>query len=311
MNNESTLRDWADIRLFLAIVEHGSLLAASEHLSLSQPTLGRRLSAMEKRLGVALFVRTGRRMELTDTGRSILENARRMEREMLAIGRAVDVQSKGLAGEVVITATEGTGTEWLPPELVAFRRRYPDITLNIRVDNRSMDLLRREADIALRLGEPTEPELIARRLVSVGFGLYAAPSYLDRAPPLESLEDLANHDLIALETVGSPPHLVPGNESLDLPTGRYVLTTNSPAAQISAARAGYGVAVLSHRWVTMQGGLLVALLPGRNIHETTLWLVTHEELRHSARIRAVSDFLTERVLANKEQFEGHADPAAA
>ncbi len=307
MNSSSDLQDWSDIRLFLAIVEHGSLLAASEHLSLSQPTLGRRLAAMEKRMGVPLFVRTGRRMQLTDTGRAILENARRMEREMLAIGRAVDVQSSGLAGEVVITATEGTGTEWLPPELVEFRRRYPDITLNVRVDNRSMDLLRREADIALRLGEPKEPELIARKLVTVGFGLYAAPSYLEHAPPLESLDDLAHHDLIALETAGSPAHLVPGNETLALPAGRYVFTTNSPAAQIAATRAGYGVAVLSHRWVAMRGGL-VPLLPERNLQETTMWLVTHEELRYSARIRAVSDFLTERVLANKARFEGRAPP---
>ncbi|MEJ2603199.1 MAG: LysR family transcriptional regulator [Gammaproteobacteria bacterium] len=303
MNTSTNLQDWSDMRLFLAIVEHGSLLAASEHLSLSQPTLGRRLSAMEKRMGVPLFVRTGRRMQLTDTGRAILENARRMEREMLAIERAVDVQSSGLAGEVVITATEGTGTEWLPPELMEFRRRYPDITLNIRVDNRSMDLLRREADIALRLGEPTEPELIARKLVTVGFGLYAAPSYLEHAPPLESLDDLADHDLIGLETAVSRASLVPGNDTLELPSRRYVFTTNSPAAQIAAARAGYGIAVLSHRWVAMRGGL-VPLLPEKNLHETSMWLVTHEELRYSARIRAVSDFLSERVLANKVQFQG-------
>ncbi len=303
MNNLSSLRDWGDIRLFLAIVEHGSLLAASEHLSLSQPTLGRRLAAMEKRMGVPLFVRTGRRMQLTDTGQVILENARRMEREMLAIERAVDVQSKGLAGEVIITATEGTGTEWLPPELVAFRQRFPDIDLNIRVDNRSMDLLRREADIALRLGEPGEPKLIGRRLVTVGFGLYAAPSYLQRAPPFASIEDLQNHDLIGMYGADGNSGLLPGESFEDLPPGRYVLVTNSPAAQLSAARAGYGIAALSHRWVTLQGGL-VPLLPGTNLFETPLWLLTHEELRYSARIRAVSDFLTERVLANKEQFEG-------
>jgi DNA-binding transcriptional LysR family regulator len=303
MNSKSALRDWSDIRLFLAIVEHGSLLAASEHLSLSQPTLGRRLAAMEKRMGVPLFVRTGRRMQLTDTGRTILENAQRMEREMLAIERAVEVHSKSLAGEVIITATEGTGTEWLPPELTEFRRRYPDITLNIRVDSRSMDLLRREADIALRLGEPKEPELIGRRLVTVGFGLYAAPSYLEHAPPVNSLDDLADHDLIGLEQAGSPTHLMPGDDLAHLPVGRFVFTTNSPAAQMSAARAGYGIAVLSHRWVALQGGL-VPLLPDTNVFETSMWLLTHEELRHSARIRAVSNFLTERVLANKEQFEG-------
>lgn len=302
MNTNSPLRDWADIRLFLAIVEHGSLLAASEHLSLSQPTLGRRLAAMEERMGVPLFVRTGRRMQLTDTGRMILENARRMEREMLAIERAVDVQSKGLAGEVVITATEGTGTEWLAPELLEFHRRYPEIVLNIRVDNRAMDLLRREADIALRLGQPSGPELIARRLVAVGFGLYAARDYLDRAPAVETVEDLREHDFIGLYGPDGRPQLSLGErEIVDFPL-RMVVTTNSPAAQISAARAGYGIAVLSHRWVSMRGDL-VPVLPEIVVQETDMWLVTHEELRHSARIRAVSDYLAERVLANKEAFQ--------
>lgn len=301
MHNEDSLRDWADIRLFLAIVEHGSLLAASEHLSLTQPTLGRRLAAMERRMGVPLFVRTGRRMRLTDTGRAILENARRMEREMLAIERAVDVQSKGLAGEVIITATEGTGTEWLAPELYEFHRHYPDIILNIRVDNRAMDLLRREADVALRLGEPSEPELIARRLVTVGFGLYAAKRYLDEAPPIRALEDLAEHDLIGLYGADGKAQLTLGETELGGMRGRMVLTTNSPAAQLSAARAGYGIAVLSHRWVSLRADL-VPVLPEIAVLETDMWLVTHEELRHSARIRAVSDYLTERVLANKELF---------
>jgi DNA-binding transcriptional LysR family regulator len=96
---------------------------------------------------------------------------------------------------------------------------------------------------------------------------------------------------------------MPGDDLAHLPVGRFVFTTNSPAAQMSAARAGYGIAVLSHRWVALQGGL-VPLLPDTNVFETSMWLLTHEELRHSARIRAVSNFLAERVLANKEQFEG-------
>ncbi|MEO0424496.1 MAG: LysR family transcriptional regulator [Pseudomonadota bacterium] len=303
MNSKDVLQDWADIRLFLAVVDHGSLLAASEHLSLSQPTVGRRLSAMERRLGLPLFVRTGRRMQLTDTGRAILENARRMEREMLAIERAVEVQSKGLAGEVIITATEGTGTDWLAPELYEFHQRYPEIVLNIHVDNRAMDLVRREADIALRLGEPTGPELIAKRLVTVGFGMYAAKRYLDRSPPIESLEDLREHDFIGLYGSDGKPQLALGDYmAIDFPL-RMVILTNSPSAQLSAAYAGFGVAVLSHRWVSMRGEL-VPVLPEITVQETDMWLVTHEELRHSARIRAVSDYITERVLKSKAQFHG-------
>jgi DNA-binding transcriptional LysR family regulator len=242
-------------------------------------------------------------MQLTDTGRMILENARRMEREMLAIERAVEVQSKGLAGEVVITATEGTGTEWLAPEMYEFHRRYPEIVLNIHVDNRPMDLLRREADIALRLGRPSGPELIAKQLVTVGFGLYAARSYLDRSPPIGTLDDLRDHDFIGLYGTDGKPQLSLGDyHRIDFPL-RMVVVSNSPSAQISAAGAGFGIAVLSHRWVSMRGDL-VPVLPQITVQETDMWLVTHEELRHSARIRAVFDYLTERVLASKAQFRG-------
>src|SRR6056297_997080 len=127
MNENHAMRDWADIRLFLAIVDHGSLLAASESLDLTQPTVGRRLAAMEERFATPLFVRSGRRMQLTDSGKAILESARRMEREMLAISRNLDAQSSALRGEVTISATEGTGIEWLTPVLMDFHQQYPEI----------------------------------------------------------------------------------------------------------------------------------------------------------------------------------------
>ena len=193
MHGKDPLRDWADIRLFLAILDRGSLVAAAEHLELTQPTVGRRLTAMEERFGTPLFVRAGRRMQLTDAGAAILDSARRMEREMLAIARSLEVQSTALCGEVTISATEGTGTEWLTPVLLDFHRQYPEILLNVQIESRAVDLIRREADIALRLGQPTQPDLIARRLVTVGFGLYASEGYLRRAAPLNSLEDLQAH----------------------------------------------------------------------------------------------------------------------
>lgn len=303
MHEKPLMKDWADMRMFLAIVEQGSLMAAAEQLELTQPTVGRRLAAMEERLGLPLFVRTGRRMQLTDTGNLILENARRMEREMLAIERAVEVQSKGLAGEVVITSTEGTGTEWLAPELKEFHKRHPDIVLNIRVDSRSVDLVRREADIALRLGRPTEPDLIARFLVNIGFGLYASESYLRKHGELKSLEEIADRNIIAIYGPSGISRLTFNLDSEERPMGKTVFATNSPAAQISAARAGYGIAALSHRWAAMYKELR-PVLPGFTVAETEMWLVTHEELRHSARIRAVSDFLAERIVLNKKHFQG-------
>ena len=167
MHGYDPLRDWADIRLFLAIFDRGSLVGAAEHLGLTQPTVGRRLSAMENRYGTPLFARAGRRMQLTDAGKAILDSARRMELEMFAIERNLEAQSTALRGEVTISATEGTGTEWLTPVLLDFHREYPEIVLNVQIDSRAVDLLHREADIALRLGQPAQAQLIARKLVTV------------------------------------------------------------------------------------------------------------------------------------------------
>lgn len=302
MHGKDPLRDWADIRLFLAIFEQGSLIAAAEHLGLTQPTVGRRLSAMEERFGTPLFVRAGRRMQLTDAGKAILDSARRMESEMLAIERNLEAQSTALRGEVTISATEGTGTEWLTPVLRDFHREYPEILLNIQIESRAVDLIHREADIALRLGQPVQPELIARRLVTVGFGLYASQAYLDSAPPLRSLDDLSSHKLIGL--------LGPGNRLRETNTfpitkplqGNYVYTSNSAAAQLAAAQAGFGIAVFSHRWAAMTGKL-TRVLPDYTAASIDMWLVTHEELRYSARIRTTFDFIAARVLADAELFE--------
>ncbi len=302
MHGKDPLRDWADIRLFLAILDRGSLVAAAEHLDLTQPTVGRRLTAMEKRFGTPLFVRAGRRMQLTDAGAAILDSARRMEREMLAIARSLEVQSTALCGEVTISATEGTGTEWLTPVLLDFHVKYPEILLKVQIENRAVDLIHREADIALRLGQPTQPDLIAKRLVTVGFGLYASRGYLRRAAPLNSLEDLQAHPLVGLLAPGAgmnSPLMLPA--TLLLP-GNYVYLSNSPAAQLAAVQAGFGIGIVSHRWAAI-AGKLTRVLPDYSAATIDLWLVTHEELRYSARIRAVFDFIAERALADKDLFE--------
>lgn len=302
MHRNDPLRDWADIRLFLAILDQGSLIGAAEHLGLTQPTVGRRLSAMESRFGTPMFVRAGRRMQLTDAGKAILDSARRMEIEMLAIERNLEAQSTALCGEVTISATEGTGTEWLTPVLLDFHREYPEILLNVQIESRAVDLIHREADIALRLGQPVQPELIARRLVTVGFGLYASQAYLDSAPPLRSLEDLSAHQRVGLRTPGNREQLFESVNAATALPGNYTYVSNSPTAQLVAVQAGFGIAVLSHRWASM-AGKLIRVLPDYTAAAIDLWLVTHEELRHSARIRTTFDFIAERALADAELFE--------
>ncbi|NND69631.1 MAG: LysR family transcriptional regulator [Halioglobus sp.] len=307
MHIKDPLRDWADIRLFLAIREAGSLVGAAAQLELTQPTVGRRLAAMEQRFGTPLFVRAGRRMQLTDAGEAILDSARRMEREMYAIERSLEAQSTALRGEVVVSATEGTGTDWLTPVLKDFHGEYPEILVTVQIDNRAVDLVHREADIAIRLGQPAQDNVIARKLLTVGFGLYATPGYLAGTPPVERLEDLAEHKLVGLDAAGTDlrsPIAFP--QANPLP-GQYVYLTNSPAAQLSAVRAGFGIGLISHRWATMQGDL-VRLLPDYTPHALDLWLVTHEDLRYSARIRVIYDFLAERIVRDQALFESGLPP---
>ena len=302
MNTKDPLRDWADIRLFLAIREAGSLVGAAERLELTQPTVGRRLAAMEQRFGTPLFVRAGRRMQLTDAGEAILESARRMEREMFAIERSLEAQSTALRGEVVVSATEGTGTDWLTPVLRDFHDEYPEIVVTVQIDNRAVDLVHREADIAIRLGQPAQDNVIAKKLLTVGFGLYASADYLANTPPVTSIEDLAVHKMVGLDAAGSnlrSPIAFPSANPLP---GDYVYLTNSPAAQLSAVRCGFGIGLISHRWATMQGDL-VRLLPDFTPHTLDLWLVTHEDLRYSARIRAIYDFLAERIVRDLSLFQ--------
>ena len=187
--------------------------------------------------------------------------------------------------------------------LIDFHREYPDILVKVQIENRAVDLVHREADIALRLGEPSQPDLIARRLLSVGFGLYASKKYLDNAPPVSSEADLPRHKMVALDTAlarGVNFEMTFGNQNL--PEGDYTYLTNSPAAQLSAVQAGFGIGAISHRWAMMSGELQ-RVLPDYTAAELDLWLVTHEELRHSARMRVIFDFIAERVLADKVLFE--------
>lgn len=302
MHGKNGLRDWADIRLFLAVLDHGSLVGASEALGLTQPTVGRRLSAMEDRFGTPLFVRAGRRMQLTDAGAGILDSARRMELEMLAIERSLEAQSTALVGEVSISATEGTGTDWLTPVLYDFHQLYPQIVIKVQIENRAVDLVHREADLALRLGRPTQPSLIARHLVDVYMGLYASPKYLKERGTPTSLAELSDHDLVGLDTSNSRADVDRAFPTEDHLPGNYVYRTNSPAAQLVAVEAGFGIGVLSRRWVSMRGGL-TPVLPDYTAAKMDLWLVSHEELRYSARIRTVSDFIAQRLEADRYLFE--------
>lgn len=294
--------DWTDLHIFLAIVEAGSISGAAKALNMSQPTVGRHLNALEDAAGTSLFARSTRALKLTDSGEAILENARRMGVEALTIERLLEGHVKTLSGLVKITAVEGLGTHWLPREIAIFNERYPDITIEIQIGNRVVDLQRREADIALRLVRPYQGDLIAKKLTSYGFGLYADKGYLERHGVPVGVEDLAQHQMVGM------PHQVfrdigfGADEWEHISQAKTVVQTNSPSAHIEATCAGLGIGLHSHRWASSYSNLL-RVLPQINLDKVGVWIVSHEDLRHSARIRAVFDFLSERIIAQKSLFE--------
>lgn len=294
--------DWTDLNIFLAIVNTGSISGAAKALKMSQPTVGRHLNALEETAGTLLFARSTRALKLTDSGQAILENAQRMGTEAQTIERLLEGHVTTLSGLVKISTVEGLGTHWLPREIAIFNERYPDITIEIQVENRVVDLKLREADIALRLVRPYQGDLITKKLTSYGFGLYADEGYLKRHGTPKAIEDLAEHQL-----VGMPKGVFHGIGFSDedwvyLDQAKTVVQTNSPSAHIGATSAGLGIGLHSHRWASSFPNL-VRVLPDINLDKVGVWIVSHEDLRHSARIRAVFDFLSERITAQRMLFE--------
>jgi DNA-binding transcriptional LysR family regulator len=281
--------DWTLIRSFLSALEHGSLLGAARSLQSSQPTLGRHIAELESQLGTTLFERTGRGLLPTAMALRLADSARAMETGAMQLQReALGAQSK-VAGTVRISASQPVACVLLPPLLAQMRLALPDVTVELVVSNAVSNLLKREADIALRMVQPDQGSLIARRIGQVTIGCYAHHDYLRRRGVPKEPADLIKHDLIsgdkddALER-GAAAMGIP------LPPERIVLRTDDLIAYSAAVRAGLGVGFISD-YLARADSTLVPLLPLLQIPPLPIWLVVHREIRSSQRIKAVYDFL--------------------
>ena len=188
--------DWSLVRSFLAALDHGTLLGAARHLKTSQPTLGRHIAELESQLGVVLFERTGRGLVPTATGLQLAESARGMEAGALQLERTLSGVQTQSSGTVRMTASVPVAVFLMPPVLAAMRQALPEIQVELVSSNQVSNLLRREADIALRMVRPDQSTLIARKIGSVSLGAYAHRSYLARSRPLRQASDLLQHELI-------------------------------------------------------------------------------------------------------------------
>ena len=215
---------WDDLQVFLATVRTGSYASAARALGVDPTTVGRRISALEAKLGARLFDRTPHRLEPTAVAMAIVPRAERIDAEVLAVEREASGADARVTGPVRITGSDGVVNEILVPALLALRQRHPGLAIELRAETRVLDLSRRETDVAIRLVRPTQASLIARRMGLLGFGIYAARSYLDRRATPRSLADTADHDWIGFEA-----------ELDHLPAGA-VAATRGAAPSLGAAR---------------------------------------------------------------------------
>jgi DNA-binding transcriptional LysR family regulator len=279
--------DWDDVRYFLMLQRHGTLAAAGAALKLDPTTVGRRLIKLEEELGARLFDRTPNGYVLTEAGHRLLPRAERIEREALGVEREVAGEDQKLEGIVRLTATEMLTTRFIAPHLRRFRERYPEIQLELQCTNLDVNLARREADIALRLARPTQEDLIIKRLSFIDLGLYASLGYVNRfGLPRESL---AGHHMILF--VNTRPFRRE-NDWLEarMDGARVALRSDSVSAIYSATVAGAGIALLPCLVADHDHELVRVPLEGAP-EPRQIWQAVHKDLRDSARIRVVLDFL--------------------
>ena len=225
---------------FLAVVETGSLSGAARKLKVSQPTLSRWIADLEEKLGGTLFLRTPKGLLMTETGESILADAREMETSAMAIERRADAGRDAIEGLVRVSCTEGLRTKWLPPHLRSFHDQYPSLQVEILVDNRALNLVRREADIALRLFRPEQPDLIAKKLGGLAMGMYASRDYLGEYGVPTKVSDLKTHFHVGFDESLMGRSDIQVLENM-FQADRIILRSNSFVGQYEAARAGIGV----------------------------------------------------------------------
>jgi DNA-binding transcriptional LysR family regulator len=283
--------DWDDLRYFLAVSRTGSLSAAARVLGVTQPTVGRRISALQRRLGAKLFTPTATGQELAPSGRRLLVHAERMEVEGVAAERAITGRDVGLKGRVRVTSSEWMISAVLGPLLRPFVAQHPELELELVADASHLNLTRRDADLAIRPSRFEQPEVVQRQVAVVAFGLYAADSYLAERGMPDFAQHGEGHRLIAMsETLTKIPDLgwLPGFTA----KARVVVRTNGREPMAKMAAAGIGMTCLPRFLgdATPHLRLLTTPSPGP---ERQLWLGWHRDVRGIPRVKATIAFLTE------------------
>lgn len=294
--------NWDDMKYFLAIAEEGSLSAAARKLKVSQPTLSRRLATLEENSAADLFARNRNGLELTALGEELIEHARHMRDDVHAAERLITGHDSSLKGTVVISCIEIIGVEWLLKISKKLRQAYPGISIEIKIDNEATDLLRREADIALRMFRPQQNDLIAKKTVTLNYSYYASQDYIAKHGKPEVLTDLKHHENIMPDEI-IMARTSKGRVASGRPTLTPAIRSNSLVALSAAVQKGLGIGACSW-FVAHDDPNLVRLFGDFIVFSADIWLVCHSDLKRSARIRAVYDFIADELQKDKHKFSG-------
>jgi DNA-binding transcriptional LysR family regulator len=287
--------DWDKLKVFHAAAEAGSFTHAGEQLGLSQSAVSRQVSALEQELAVSLFHRHARGLILTEQGELLYRTAHDVFMKLEAARAKLTDSREKPHGELKVTTTPGMGIHWLTPRLGEFFDLYPDIRISLITTDEELDLAMREADVAIRLRQPTQPDLIQRKLFSVHFHAYASPEYLKRFGTPRTFDQLDNHRLIMLGGSSIPIYLQNRNFLMEVaregkgPRTPHLII-NNVLGLLRACQRSLGVALLPDYLVEENGGL-VQLFGEEHAPALDAYFVYPEELKSVARVQAFRDFL--------------------
>ena len=300
--------DWDKLRIFHAVADAGSLTHAGDTLHLSQSAVSRQIRALEESLNTVLFHRHARGLILTEQGELLFDATKTMNKRIDAAAARIRDSEEEVFGELRVTTTTGIGTIWLAPRLYKLYETYPDLKIDLMMEERVLDLPMREADVAIRMKEPSQADLIRKRLMFVRIGLYATREYIARHGAPETLDDMKNHRLI-FQNPQSPQVLAGQNLVRELMTYEIgsTLTVNNYFGVLQAAIHNLGIGMLPD-YVTHAIDTMVRVLPDVESMEVPVYLAYPEELRHSKRIEAFRDFVENEILEDKRKSRQEVSP---
>ena len=294
--------DWDKLRIFHAVADAGSLTHAGDSLHLSQSAVSRQIRSLEETLNTTLFHRHARGLILTEQGELLFEATRVMNKRLEAAAARIRDSAEEVFGELRVTTTTGFGTLWLAPRLPKLFERYPDLKIDLMLEERVLDLPMREADVAIRMKEPSQADLIRKRLMSIRMQLYATAEYLESRPALTRIDDIAAHRLICQAPnsaqVAAGATLVQHLLSHQV---QSLLTVNNYFGVLQGVLNNLGVGVLPDYLVEGFPQLL-RVLPDIESGEVPVFLAYPEELRQSKRIAAFRDFVQEEVIDHRRRI---------